>query len=127
MKLKSDLENQYRDTGLAIILILLIAAHFAKQFVLIYPAIIVLILTMIYPKFFRPFSRLWFSFSSLVGTYASKVVLSVVYFSVVVPIGLLRNMLGTDLMKKNLWRTGHDSVFIERNKSFKSKDIEKPY
>lgn len=127
MKLKSDLENQSKDTGLAITLVFLIAAHFVKQFVLVYPAIIALVLTMTYPKLFRPLSRLWFSFSFLVGTYVSKVVLSVVYFSIVVPIGLLRSMLGTDSMKMNLWRNGHDSVFIERNKTFKSRDLEKPY
>jgi hypothetical protein len=63
----------------------------------------------------------WLKFSELLGKVMSKVILSVVYFVVLLPIAFLYKLTGKDplLLKK---RTG--SYYFERNHQYSKKDIE---
>ena len=64
---------------------------------------------------FSPLARVWFGFSHLAGTVASKVLLTLVFLVVTTPIGILRRMLGLDSMKRKIWKKGTRSVLIERD------------
>jgi len=119
--------NQARDTGLAMFLILLIVLLFRRPDKLIMGAIVVLVLTMIWPAFFKLPGRLWFGFSEVLGGIVSKILLSLVFFIVLTPMGLLRKKLGFDAMRLKNWKQGDGSVFLERNKTFSAADLEKPY
>ena len=124
---KNEVNIKSRDTVLALILIFLALAHFTNERMYIYPAIISTLTGMIYPKIFWPLARVWFAFSTFLGTYVSKLLLSIVYIVMVVPVGWLRRSLGIDSMKKKKWREGNDSIFVIRDKTFDLKDLEKPY
>lgn len=123
----STSKEHARDGGLAIVLILLLAALFSREHVLILSATIVLVLVMTCPSVFRPWARLWFAFSHLLGGIVSKILLSGVFALIVVPIALLRKLLGADAMGLKKWRDGTGSVFNIRNHSFTGQDLEKPY
>ena len=127
MTLKNDKIDQARDTGLAMILILLIIEYVKYRHVLILAAGTVLVLTMTQPAVFRPLAKIWFGLSHFLGTIVSKIILSIVFFLIVTPIGLIRKAFGADPMKSLLWKKGNDSVLIERNHSYTKADIEKPY
>lgn len=119
--------RQARDTGLALLLILLLIIYFSENLSLMVPGIGVLVLIMVWPTIFRPFAPLWFGLSNLLGTLVSKIVLTVIFFTIVTPVGLLRRMVGRDSMRLKDWKNGQDSVFLERNHVCTKKDIEKPY
>lgn len=120
-------DNQAKDSGLAIVLILLLIAWVKHKEYLLFPAIICLVLTMTLPAIFKLWARVWFGLSHALGTVVSKVLLTIVFWVVVVPIGRLRRMSGRDAMRGKLWKKDGSTVFIERNHTFTKEDLERPY
>lgn len=116
-----------KDTGMAIVLILLLLELFLGSGIYFKIAIPVLILDMTIPKLFIPFAYIWFGFAQLIGTFVSKILLFVVFSIIVLPIALLRKMLGKDSLKLKNWNTNVESVFNTRDHLFSASDIEKPY
>ncbi|MGA1823934.1 MAG: hypothetical protein ACMUIP_04650 [bacterium] len=119
--------DQAKDTGLALILIVLLIAHFAKLPSLILPAIGVVVICMTWPAFFKPLAFLWFGLSDLLGKIVSKILLTIIFFVVATPIALIRRIWGADSMKRKLWKKGCNSVFSDRGHLYSAKDLEKPY
>jgi len=125
-KKKLSVEN-CKDAGLALVLISLICYQVWKLEILILLAIIFLVVAMTYPPIFKPFARFWFALSTALGTVVSKVILSVLFFVIVMPIGLARRVLGKDSMQIKGWKKGKESVFRARDHRFAAKDLEHPY
>ncbi|MDH3327730.1 MAG: SxtJ family membrane protein [Desulfobulbaceae bacterium] len=120
-------QDQAKDTGMAMVLICLLIMLFSGRNLFLVPAIAVLVLTMTWPAFFKPVARLWLGFSHFLGSIVSKILLSVLFFVIVTPIGLVRRFAGADSLKLKDWRTGTTSSFIDRNKTYSAKDLEHPY
>lgn len=119
--------DQAKDTGMAMVLIcLLIAIAGGKQlFVLI--AVLLLLINMIRPDIYKPLGKLWFGFSHLLGTIMSKVILTIIFFVLVMPVGLLRRLMGKDTLQLKEWKKGNRSVFKIRDHKFTPDDIINPY
>ena len=127
MTSKNDKTNQAKDTGLAIVLILLIIEHLRHPNWLIIAAMAVLVLVMTWPAAFSPLARVWFGLSHFLGTIVSKIILTAVFFLIVTPVGLFRKILGADPMRSRAWRKGDDSVLIGRKHLYVQEDLKKPY
>ncbi|QJT10519.1 SxtJ family membrane protein [Oceanidesulfovibrio marinus] len=112
------------NAGLALVLILLIAIHVFHVTELTPVLFIVVLLLMIKPTVLRPFAALWLGFSELLGTVMSKIVLGVVFFTVVTPVALLRAVLGKDPMQKKVWKKSSDSVFRAVHKALGPDDLD---
>ena len=124
---KSLTVEKCKDAGLALVLICLLCYQAWRFQLLMLLAIIFLLAAMTYPLVFKPFARLWFALSTVLGTIASKVLLTLLFFVLVFPIGLVRRWLGKDSMRFTLWKKGNESVFRVREHRFKAKDLEYPY
>lgn len=124
---RSITKEQSKDTGMAMVLLLLLFSGAFKREVLVSMAIIVLVVDMIFPQLYRPVAVLWLGLTHLLGTVISKIVLTLVFYGVVTPIGLARKLLGRDSLKLRDFKCGEDSVMISRNHTFTGQDIEKPY
>jgi hypothetical protein len=116
-----------KDSGLALVLICLIGYQVWKLPILILLAIASLVVAMTWPPVFQPFARFWFGLSTTLGTVVSKILLTVLFFVLVLPVGLARRALGRDSMRINSWKKGKESVFRVRNHRFEAKDLEHPY
>jgi Saxitoxin biosynthesis operon protein SxtJ len=124
---RSITKEQSKDTGMAMVLLLLLASAAFKRQALITAAMIALIVDMTVPRLYRPVAVLWLGLSHLLGTVVSKILLTLVFFGVVTPIGLARKLLGIDSLKLKDFKSGENSVMVIRNHIFTGKDIEKPY
>lgn len=125
---KSITKEQAKDSGLALVLILLLVSYFLKSWDSTgLAAIIILVITMAAPLVFKPFAVIWLSFSGVLGSFMSKVLLTVVFILVVTPIGWFRRILGKDPMLKKKWKQGSASVFTKRDRMYTADDLEKPY
>lgn len=124
---KTISKKQASDTGMAMVLILLLVGLFTEN--ILYPkiAIIVLVVNMTFPMFFYPFAIVWLGFSTLLGTVVSKILLTIVYIIMVVPLGLFRRLIGKDTLQLSNFKKDTGSVMKTRNFVFTSKDIEKPF
>ncbi len=117
-----------KDTGMAMVLICLLLALFTGRYpVYVAAAVGLLVVNMIWPGVYRPVSRVWIGGSTLMGTVVSKILLTVIFYAVLTPIGLVRRMAGADPMQVKQWKTGAESVFKVRDVTFTADDIEKPY
>jgi large-conductance mechanosensitive channel len=77
-------------------------------------AILIFIVAIKFPSLLGPFNRVWFKFGLLLGQVVNPVILGLVFFLVVTPIGTVRRLLGKDSLqlkpKPNL-----KSYWIDRN------------
>jgi hypothetical protein len=119
--------DQSRDTGMAMVLLLLLAFLKWRLNELLIATVIVQIVNMIVPHVFRPVAVVWFGLAHLLGAVASRVLMFVVFAVVVTPIGLLRRALGRDSLRLRAFRADDESVMVVRNHTFTASDLEKPY
>ncbi len=124
---KTISKKQSSDTGMAVVLILLLIGFFTNSDIYFKIAIPVLIINMIFPSFYYLFAFVWLGFSTLLGTLVSKIILSIVYIVLVVPTGFFRRLLGKDTLQLKEFKKNRNSVMKTRNYSFSSRDIEKPF
>ena len=126
-RLWSATPEQARDTGLALALLCLIIVQFKHAYKLVPLAILILIITMVWPRAFTPLAGLWFGLSHLLGTVMSKVILTILFFLLVTPIGLVRRLMGKDSLQLKKFKKDQDSVFLVRAEQVEKEHLHKPY
>ncbi len=119
--------EQSRDTGLALTLLCLIIVYVWQAYRLVPLAMVLLVVTMVWPRAFQPLAGLWFGLAHLLGTIMSSVILTVLFFGLVTPIGLIRRVFGADALQLKKWKKNQDSVFAVRADLVKKQDLQAPY
>jgi ABC-type nitrate/sulfonate/bicarbonate transport system permease component len=120
-------KKQATDSGMAAVLILLLIGLFTTNDLYYKIAIPVLVIAMTFPMAFYPFAILWFGCSQLLGTIMSKLILTIVYIFMVIPVGMIRRLMGKDTLQLSEFKKSKSSVMHTREYNFTSKDIENPY
>ncbi|MBI5519001.1 MAG: hypothetical protein HY916_02955 [Desulfovibrio sp.] len=115
------------DTGMALTLICLIIGLVRGASGWFAVAAALLVLNMTAPMLFGPASRLWFGLSAVLGTVMSKVILTLVYYLVLTPVGLLRRAMGKDSLRLKTFKKGTESVFHTRTGPFTPADLKTPF
>jgi hypothetical protein len=119
--------RQAKDTGMAMVLILLILGLWTDRTVFFRAAVPVLVLDMVWPMAFYPLAVVWLGLSHMLGTVVSKILLSIVFFVIVLPVALVRRVAGKDSLQLRRFKATSASVMRTRNHVFVAADIEKPY
>ena len=78
-------------------------------------SIIFLILGVLNSKLLTPLNKLWFKFGIFLGFIVSPIVMGIVYFLVVTPIGTFMRLLGKDLLKTSKVKST-STYWIKRDK-----------
>jgi hypothetical protein len=120
-------KGQSRDTGMAMVLLLLIGAASRKREGYLFAAMALHILNMTVPQIYKPVAVIWLGLSDLLGSVVSRVLLSIVFFVVVTPIGIFRRLIGRDSLKLRAFKASKQSVMLDRNHTFVGKDLETPF
>jgi hypothetical protein len=120
-------KDQSRDTGMAMVLLVLIFYVKTRRDGYLWAAVALHVVNMIVPRIYAPVAILWLGLSHVLGTVMSKILLSILFFGLVTPIGLLRRLLGKDSLKLNAFKASHESAMLVKNHLFVGSDIEKPY
>ena len=121
------MKEQAKDTGMAVVLICLIVILFWEKYQLVPIAVAFLVLDMVWPDAYRPAAKIWFGLSHLLGTIVSMLLLSILFFVLVTPVGMIRKLIGKDSLHLKKWKNNKESIFTIRNHTFSKKDIENPY
>ena len=120
-------KKQAADSGMALVLIALICFAVLRHDAWLWAAVAILVVDMIFPVIFKPFAFIWFGFSRILGTFMSKIMLALVFFLVVFPMGMIRRILGKDTLRLHQFRREKTTVFAERNHEYTAADLDKPY
>ena len=118
---------QERDTCLALTFLLLLIWLFTKNAHVVYAAMLLLLIGMVAPVSMKPLAWAWFGLSRLLGQVMSRVLFGIVYLLLVLPMGLIRRLLGKDALLLKLWKQGDASCFVERAHVFTAEDLKNPY
>jgi Saxitoxin biosynthesis operon protein SxtJ len=124
---KKITKDQSRDTGMAVVLLLLLVFASKKREGYLLAAIALHVVNMAVPQIYKPVAVLWLGFSELLGAVMSRILLSIVFFAVVTPIAIFRRLAGKDSLKLRAFKASKDSVMVERNHTFVGRDLERPY
>jgi len=119
--------KQNTDFGIVLALVLLVAGTIWKIHILYSLAIVSLAITAVFPVFFTPFSGLWLKFSKIIEAFFSKMILTVLFFVLVTPVGLWRRWFAKDNLQLRSFKKSIKSVFIVKNTTFKKEDLENQY
>ena len=76
-------------------------------------SIIFLILGLLNSKILAPLNKIWFKFGILLGKIVSPLIMGIIFFLVVTPIGFIMRLLGKDVL--NLKYNKNKSYWIEKN------------
>ena len=76
-------------------------------------SLIFLILGLLNSKILFPLNKLWFKFGILLGRLISPLIMGIIFFLLVTPIGLVMRLLGKDVL--NLKYNKNKSYWIEKN------------
>jgi hypothetical protein len=120
-------KDQAKDSGMALVLIFLLTGFFTKDNTYYLIATAALLIDMVFPIFYYPFAIFWFGLSKILGAVMSKVVLTVIYLVVLLPVAFGRRLLGKDPLLLKKFKKSNESVMRSRNHQYTSSDLEKPF
>ena len=106
-----------------IFLALSIWAYIKNQnlnFWLIGTSLVFLVLTLIKSKLLDVLNDLWIKFGELLGKIIAPIVMSIVFFLIVTPIGLILKIVKKDLLKLKF--NNDKSYWVEKSKTIESMD-----
>ncbi|MGF1638701.1 MAG: SxtJ family membrane protein [Cyclobacteriaceae bacterium] len=111
------------EMGLLLALISLILGYYFHNEVVYIVSGSILLLSLIFPKVWKPLAFIWFRFGELLGIVVSRVLLTFIFFIVVLPMAYFRRLLGKDLLQLRKFKKDHPSGFLDKNKLFISEDL----
>ena len=76
-------------------------------------ALIFLVLGLFNSNILSPLNKIWFKFGIILGKIISPIIMGIIFFFVVTPIGYLMRLLGKDLL--NLKYSDNKSYWIEKD------------
>ena len=87
---------------------------------------ILIILGAITPVILKPIYKIWMTFAVTIGWIMTRVILSVLFFSIITIIGIFTRLIGKDFL--NLKSKNNESYWNIRNKEYElNQDYEKQY
>jgi hypothetical protein len=125
--LRSITRERSKDSGAAFVLILLLAGLWTRDMLYFKIAAAGLLLDMTIPTVFYPFAIIWFGLSGILGAFMSKLLLMIIYVVVVVPVALLRRLMGKDPFLIRGFKQGSASVMHSRDHVYRATDLERPF
>lgn len=124
---KNISQDQVKDTGMVVVLVLLLLGYLSKNNTFYLISIILLVIDMVVPIVFTPVAVIWLGFSKILGNITSKIILTIIFYVIVFPIGMLRKVMGKDSLQLKKFKKSDGSTFKERTYTYKAEDLEKPY
>lgn len=120
-------KTQLIETATLMSAVLMYVAWDYQNWKLVLAATIVLVLSLIVPKIFYPIAKLWFGLGLLLGFISTKILLTIIFFLVVTPIGLFRKFTGKDNLSLKSFKKDCTSSFVTRNHRYDSNDLKNQF
>lgn len=107
----------------AVLVALLAALYFKDDHTLIVVASILILLTIVVPMVFYPFAVIWFGLAKLLAAVVPPVLLGILFFVMVTPLGLARRVMGRDALRLRQFKKGRSSVMNNRDHVYTEADL----
>ena len=130
--IKSE-KNDIRKFGLIIgavliaIVMLLIWKEKQSYDILMIFGVVLCVTSLILPVILKPFYFAWMTFAVILGWIMTRVILSLVFYGIITPIGLFSRLVGKEFLNKNLNKTENTYCNHRRKHSLKKSNYEKQF
>jgi hypothetical protein len=82
---------------------------------------------IIFPKVLKPFNKVWMSLALIIGWFTSRLILILLYYFVITPIGIIARIAGKDFISER-WNKEQKSYWVKREiKSFSKEEFERQF
>jgi len=119
--------RQCLETAILLAAVLLLFCLLNESKVLGWISLGTLGLALLIPRLFYPLAKLWFGLASVMGWFTSRILLAVIFFLVVTPVGLVRRWMGKDRLMLRQFKKANTSVMVRRNHRFTADDLQRPF
>ncbi len=120
-------KKQIAETGVVFAIILILAGLYIGVREFFFGAAALLLVTLVIPSALTPLAFLWFGISKVLGWSTSKLLLGIVFYFLVTPVGLFRRLSGKDRLQLGQFKKDITSAFTKRNHTFISSDLKAAY
>lgn len=91
-------------------------------------SIIFLLVSLIAPILLKPIHKIWMILAILLGWLRRRVILIILYYLIITPIGILTRLFGKDFLDLKFKKNATDSYWIPRGTfKFDKKNYERPF
>jgi hypothetical protein len=115
--------QQCIEFGQVAVLAAIVAALYYRNFNWVSLALLVLGITILLPRLFYPLALVWFGFSKILGEINIRVLLTLVFVLVVLPVGLWRKLRGRDSLQLRRFKKDDASVMVVRDHLYTKEDL----
>lgn len=116
--------QQCIEFGQVAVMAAIVAALYYRNFQLASLALGLILITIIVPKLFYPLAWCWFGLSKVLGEINIRVLLTLVFVLVVLPVGLWRKLRGRDSLQLRRFKKGKESVMVVRDHLYTKEDLQ---
>ncbi len=116
-------KQQCIEFGQVAILVVLFFALKYKTAVWVDIAFGLTLVTVLIPYLLYPFAFVWFGLSKILSVVGPVVLMTIIFFVIVMPVGLCRKLMGTDNLKLKQFKKTTGSVMHVRDHAFTKDDL----
>lgn len=116
-------KEQTKEFGLLAVLVISVIAFYFHKDQLLVVVFILALLTLVFPIIYYPFAFVWFGFSKWMGRISSSILLGLIFFVIVTPVGLIRRLMKIDGLNINRFKKSGESVLIPRDHVVENSDL----
>jgi zinc transporter ZupT len=117
----SKMKAKNLETILTIVTGFVILFYFFRIDYLLWTAIVLGLIGMFSEWLSEKITWFWFKLAEILGFFSSKILLTAVFFILLMPVALLSRLFNKDKLQL---KKGGNSYYVERNQSFEPKDLE---
>ena len=115
--------QQCTEFGQVAVFAAIAAALYYRNFHFVSAALVLILLTILAPKVFYPLALLWFGLLKILGEINIRVLLTLVFVLMVLPVGLWRKLCGKDSLQLRQFKKGSGSVMVKRDHLYTKEDL----
>ena len=120
-------KKQLIESGIVLVIIFLVIGYYSKNNLWLRLSVLLLFIDLILPVIFYPMAIFWFNLSEILGTWISKILLGIVFFFVICPVGIIRKKIRINNLLLKHFKKNDISVFKTKNHTYNSEDLIIPY
>ncbi|WP_142686703.1 SxtJ family membrane protein [Chitinophaga polysaccharea] len=103
---------------------MLAASLYYRDFRLVIAALLLLLIILLAPRLLYPLALLWFGLAKVLGEINVRILLTLVFILVVIPVGLWRKWRGKDTLQLRRFKKDKGSVMDIRNHVYTKEDLQ---
>ena len=119
--------RQRTETAILLALVCLLLAWVHQQWAFVWLAFAILLLSLLIPSIFHLLAVVWFGLARAIGFLVSHALLTLLFFLLVTPVGLVRRWIGKDSLQQKSFKKSRQSVLKVRDHPYEATDLKHPF